>query len=60
MPAGVHYVNGAGDAGVALTKRTVEARNVNAARENGIALTKCTTTAATAPQLPYPAQLTFN
>ena len=42
MPAGVHYVNGAGDAGVALTKRTVEVRNVNAARENVVVLTKCT------------------
>ena len=36
------YVNGAGDAGVPLTKRTVEVRNVNAARENVVALTKST------------------
>ena len=42
MPAEVHDVNVAGDAGVPLTKRTAEVRYVNAASRTAFKLTKCT------------------
>ena len=42
MPAGVHYVNLAGDASVPLTKRTAEVRNVNTASRTAVKLTKST------------------